>query len=34
VNEAVVLAFLAIGLTDYAFTQAVLAVAPELSAVR
>jgi phospholipid/cholesterol/gamma-HCH transport system permease protein len=34
VNQAVVLAFLAIGFTDYAFSQLLLASAPELSQVR
>jgi len=34
VNQAVVLTFLAIGLVDYAFTQTLLAISPELSAVR
>lgn len=34
VNQAVVLTFLAIGLVDYVFTQALLALSPELSATR
>ncbi len=34
VNQAVVIAFLAIGIVNYVFTQALLATHPELSAVR
>jgi phospholipid/cholesterol/gamma-HCH transport system permease protein len=34
VNQAVVLAFIAIGAFDYVFTQTLLATHPELSAVR
>ena len=34
VNQAVVIAFLAIGAVNYVFTQTVLATYPELSGVR
>ena len=34
VNQAIVISFLAIGVIDYAFTQALLATHPELTSVR